>query len=102
MKLTLKNTINAPIPEVWDKLANQFDRAADWMSLIPKSVEKIDGVMADGAPMVGRVCDLTTNPDGPYVDETILSYSEARHAFTVRVVLSAVEYPSFKTISPLA
>ncbi|MCP4416547.1 MAG: SRPBCC family protein, partial [Chloroflexi bacterium] len=58
MKLTFKNTINAPIPEVWDKLAIHFDRAEDWMSLIPKSVEMTDGVMADGAPMVGRVCDL--------------------------------------------
>ncbi len=56
------------------------------MSLIPKSVEKTDGVKVDGAPVVGRVCDLTTKLDGPYVDETILSYDETHHAFTVKVV----------------
>ncbi len=86
MKITLKNTINAPIPDVWDKLAIHFDRAEDWMSSIPKSVKKTDGGMVDGAPMVGRVCDLTTKPDGPYVDETIISYDEEQHAFTVKVV----------------
>lgn len=86
MEMTLKNTIDAPLPKVWDKLAIQFDRAADWMSLIPKSVEKVDGVTVDDAPMVGRVCDLTTKPDGPYVDETIVAYDEERHAFTVKVV----------------
>lgn len=86
MKMTLKNTINAPIPDVWDKLAIHFDRAADWMSLIPKSVEKVDGLAVDGAPMVGRVCDLTTKPNGPYVDETIIAYDATQSAFTVKVV----------------
>ncbi len=86
MKITEKININASIPEVWDVLAINFDRAADWMSTIPKSVEKVEGVKADGAPMVGRVCDISTKPDGPTVDETIVSYNENQHKFTVRVV----------------
>ena len=96
MNITLKNTINAPIPDVWDKLAIHFDRAADWMSSIPKSVEKTDGVKVDGAPMVGRVCDLTTDPNGPIVDETILSYDEASHTFSVEVVPEGGRIPIVK------
>ena len=44
MKLVEKTTINAPVSQVWDGMAQQFDRAADWMSIIPTSVEKTSSI----------------------------------------------------------
>ena len=86
MKLIQEIVIDKPIEEVWEILAIKFDRAADWMSVIPKSVEKIEGEKIEGAPMTGRICDLSTKPNGPQVDETILSYDEKTHDMKVRVV----------------
>ena len=85
MKIALKTKIEAPIEKAWQKLAVEFDRASDWMSVIPKSVEKTDGVVLEDAPMVGRLCDLSTKPNGPYVDETITSFEPHNYRFKVYV-----------------
>lgn len=76
MKLKQKITIDKPINDVWDVLAINFDKASDWMAVIPKSIEKIDGDKVNGAPMEGRICDLSHNPNGAKVDETILKYND--------------------------
>lgn len=86
MKITKKININKPIDEVWKVLAHDFDKAYEWMASIPYSQEMTDGIIYESAPMVGRVCDLSTKPDGPIVEETITFYDETLHRMDVKVV----------------
>ncbi|KZN63926.1 SRPBCC family protein [Pseudoalteromonas luteoviolacea] len=76
MQVTKKVEINKPAEQVWDLVANQFDKAHLWMGPIPNSVAMGKGKGLSGAPMEGRVCDLSDNPNGPKVKEIITEYSE--------------------------
>ncbi|MCF2858346.1 SRPBCC family protein [Pseudoalteromonas sp. SMS1] len=77
MKITKKVVINKPAEQVWDLVATQFDKAYLWMGPIPKSVAVGKGHGLSGAPMEGRICDLSENPNGAKVKEVITEYNDA-------------------------
>ncbi len=79
-------TINKPINEVWNLLAENFDKAQDWMSAIPRSDRKHSGNAADNAPMIGRICELSTRPNGPIADETITLFDREKYRLGINVI----------------
>ena len=93
MKLNKKIVINKPVADVWKVWAVEFDKASDWMATIPKSVEKTDAPKLEGASMAGRICELSTKPNGPYVDELITKYDNENHLLNVTVVPKNASLP---------
>ena len=85
MKITKKITINKPLEQVWDLVAHQFDKASLWMGPIPKSEAIGLGKSAIGAPMQGRMCDLSENPKGAKVKEVITHFSEQNKSLTFNI-----------------
>ena len=86
MKITKTVTINQPVEQVWDLVAHQFDKAHLWMGPIPHSVALGEGQSPVGAPMQGRVCDLSEDPDGAKVKEVITQFSEKNKTLTFDVL----------------
>ncbi|TQF67780.1 SRPBCC family protein [Pseudoalteromonas luteoviolacea] len=76
MKITKTVEINKPAEQVWELIATQFDKAHLWMGPIPRSVAMGRGKGLIGAPMEGRICDLSDNPNGPKVKEIITEFNE--------------------------
>ena len=76
MKITKTININKPAEQVWHLLSEQFDKAHLWMGPIPNSVALGEGESKLGAPMEGRICDLSDNPNGAKVKEVITQYSD--------------------------
>ncbi len=76
MKITKSITINKPADQVWDLVAHQFDKAYLWMGPIPKSVALGEGASHVGAPMEGRICDLSNDSKGAKVREIITQFNE--------------------------
>ena len=76
MKITKTITINKSPEEVWAVLADDFANAYKWMAQVPYSHEIEEGETADDSPMIGRVCELSTRPDGPKADERITYYNK--------------------------
>ena len=76
MKITKTITINRSADELWHLIAHQFDKAHLWMGPIPNSKALGPGTSDFGAPMQGRICDLSENPQGAQVKEIITQYSE--------------------------
>ena len=76
MNITKSVIINKSAEQVWHLIAHQFDKAHLWMGPIPNSVALGEGNSQLGASMEGRVCDLSTDPNGAKVKEVITAYSE--------------------------
>ncbi len=76
MKITKKVIINKPVEQVWHLVGHQFDKAHLWMGPIPHSVALGEGKSETGAPMQGRMCDLSDNPNGAKAKEIITHFSE--------------------------
>lgn len=86
MKITKTIEIEKPVDQVWDLIANQFDKAHLWMGPIPRSVAVGKGLSQVGAPMQGRICDLSKKPNGPKVREVITHFDEAEKSLTFDVL----------------
>ena len=82
MKIYRTITIDRPADEIWKLIAHDFDKAELWMDPIPRSCAIGMGEGLDGAPMAGRLCDLSKNPQGAKVREVITHYSEAERTLT--------------------
>ncbi len=78
MKVTKKITINVPIEKAWEEFATKFDDAHVWMSSVYKSYSRPSGG--------GRVCELSTKPDGVTADETVNELDNERHLINFTVV----------------
>ncbi|BFM18528.1 hypothetical protein R50073_47110 [Maricurvus nonylphenolicus] len=76
MKITKTVTINKPADQVWNLVAHEFDKAHLWMGPIPHSYAIGEGKGCSGAPMEGRMCNLTDNPNGAQAKEIITHFSE--------------------------
>ncbi|NOJ21510.1 SRPBCC family protein [Vibrio coralliilyticus] len=85
MKITKKVTINKSAELVWDLIAHQFDKAHLWMDPIPHSYEIGTGHSSTGAPMEGRICNLSKNPNGAKAKEVITQYNEANKSLTFEI-----------------
>ncbi|MEM7371720.1 MAG: SRPBCC family protein [Bacteroidota bacterium] len=86
MKITRKIIIDKSATEVWDVLGRNFEQADQWMASVPKSYAKVVGTTAEGAPLIGRICELSQKPNGPIADETITHYDESQFVMHVNVV----------------
>lgn len=86
MKLTNKITIESSAAKVWEVLGRNFEKADEWMSTVPKSYAKQSEAVVEGAPVAGRICELTPKADGPIADETITFYDEGKYVMHVNVV----------------
>jgi hypothetical protein len=87
MKITQRIIIDKPLAEVWDVLAVQFDKADEWMATVYKSSIIETGTTVDGAPMYGRVCELTPEgKSGLMADEEITNFDHVNHTFTMRAI----------------
>ncbi len=85
MKITRTITIDKPAEDVWSLIAHQFDKAHLWMGPIPHSYKIGNGASATGAPIEGRICNLSSNPDGARAREVITEYSEQDKSLTFEV-----------------
>lgn len=86
MRVLQKITIDKPIADVWRVLAEDFDKASDWMASIPNSYALRKGQPPEGAPMTGRICELTKKPGGLELDESITRFDSANHVLGIKVV----------------
>ncbi len=86
MKVQRKITIEKPAKAVWSVLAEDFDKAGEWMSAVVSSSEKKDGETIEGAEMVGRYCNLTESDNGPIADETITCFDPENMKLGIHVV----------------
>lgn len=86
MKITKTVTINKPVEQIWDLIAHQFDKAHFWMGPIPRSVALGKGQSQVGAPMQGRICDLSNDLNGAKVKEVITHFSEQDKTLTFDVL----------------
>jgi len=85
MKITRSIIINKPAEQIWDLIAHQFDKAHLWMGPIPRSEALGAGQSQIGAPMEGRMCDLSNNPNGAKAKEVITHFSEQDKSLTFDV-----------------
>lgn len=76
MKITKTVTINKPAEQVWKLIAHDFEKAYLWMDPIPHSYGIGEGNGSHGAPMEGRMCNLSDDPEGAKVKEIITHYNE--------------------------
>ena len=86
MKVQREITIASPADQVWTVLAEEFDKAGEWMSVVVSSREKTEGHATEGASMVGRYCDLTDRENGPIADETITHYDPVARRLSIHVM----------------
>ena len=85
MKITKKVTINKPVEEVWKLIAHDFEKAHLWMDPIHHSYEIGRDASSIGAPMEGRICNLSKDPKGAKAREVITHYSEVDRSLTFEV-----------------
>ena len=85
MKITKRITINRSADDLWKLIAEDFDQAHLWMSPIPESYSIGKGKSSVGAPMEGRICHLSDNPDGAKAKEVITQYSDENKTLTFEV-----------------
>lgn len=85
MKIYRTITIDRPADEIWKLIAHDFDKAELWMDPIPRSCAIGRGEGMNGAPMAGRICDLSKNPQGAKAKEVITYFSEAERKLTFEI-----------------
>ncbi|GAB5557402.1 MAG: hypothetical protein SchgKO_16150 [Schleiferiaceae bacterium] len=96
MKINKTISINATEEIVWKILAEDFDKASEWMSAVPHSYEIVDGDTVQNSPMVGRVCELSDKPNGPIADERISLFDAQSKVLHVEVVPQNAPLPIVK------
>ncbi len=86
MNITKKVEINRNADDVWHEVARRFDKAHEWMGFVEHSYKVEEGDVIEGAPMVGRVCEFTKDPNGLKAEERILNFSEQDKRFDFDVI----------------
>ncbi len=85
MKFSKTVEIAKPVDTVWRIFAIEFDVAYKWMASVPHSYAKTKGKFVGGAPMQGRICELSSSHTKNMVDEIITEYDESRHVIGIDV-----------------
>lgn len=86
MKIEHKTEVNAGVEKVWKVVATDFDKASEWMALVPASHKIGENLGFDGAPMEGRVCQLSDEPNGLYAEEKFTHFDASNHVYHMEVV----------------
>jgi hypothetical protein len=76
MKIEVTTDINAPIDAVWTLLADDFTSIQTWSDSVFTS-NPLEVTGPNGAPVGGRYCTFTDDPDGFAARETITTYDKA-------------------------
>lgn len=85
MKIRKSVIICQTADQVWNIIAHQFNQAHLWMGPIHNSVAIGTGQSRQGAPMEGRLCDLSRNPNGAQAKEIITHFNESEKRLTFNV-----------------
>lgn len=86
MEISKKTTIDKPVDLVWNILVNDFDKAQEWMAAVPKSYKMEEGEQVAGAPMIGRICELSSKSNPPIAVEAITAVDKGSYSFKVNIV----------------
>lgn len=90
MKIEVTTDINAPIETVWKLLADDFTSIQTWSeSVITSNPLEVNG--PSDAPMAGRYCTFTDDPNGFGARETITAYD--RETWTLAFDVEPVNAP---------
>ncbi|KZN28781.1 hypothetical protein N480_08430 [Pseudoalteromonas luteoviolacea S2607] len=85
MNIHNKQTINAPIEQVWKLVAEDFANAYKWMSGVVHSYEINHGLKGE-TPVAGRVCNLENHEHPFHAVENILRFDESSHTLVFEVI----------------
>ena len=87
MKIDISIEIAASADDVWHLVADDFTSVQSWSESVITS-RPLDGDGTNGAPMGGRYCTFTDDPNGFGARELITDYDRAnlRLAFDVEPV----------------
>lgn len=72
MQIKKQFTVNASADRLWEIMGLQFDRVSDWASSIHDSQGRNSGIVPQGLPFSGRVCQTSMGS----FQEKILKYDE--------------------------
>ncbi len=86
MKTSQTVTLNRPIEDIWQIVAENFDAAYLWMPAVTESYAINKGQGNNGAPMLGRICHFSDKSDGPYARETITEFKPKEKSISFEVV----------------
>ncbi|NRB36982.1 MAG: SRPBCC family protein [Pseudomonadales bacterium] len=86
MNINKSIVINASAAKVWKVVAEDFDRAYEWMSPVYHSRATHNQPAVGESPYSGRVCDLSSKENGLQADEIITAYNTEQKTFTFEVV----------------
>ncbi|MFT5823449.1 MAG: hypothetical protein ACI8ZM_004710 [Crocinitomix sp.] len=85
IKFTKKVIVNTSEDKIWETFAHGFNDAYKWMASVSHSYSQANGESFDGAQSDGRVCELSSKPDGIKASEKFLAYDEKNKTVTVKV-----------------
>lgn len=85
MKIKQKIIVNKPADVVWHLIGHQFEKAHLWMDPIPHSYAFNEDQTDTGAPVQGRICHLSNNPDGAKAREEIVAFDDAKRSVTFAI-----------------
>ena len=86
MEVQAQIRIQRSIDDVWTLFADEFTQIATWSESVVESVPLADSAVATDAPLAGRVCQFTDDPNGFKARETITAYDKANHRLEFDVV----------------
>lgn len=87
MNIALTTHIDAPAHLVWTVLADEFVQVSSWLTSVVDSYALPDAAPIAGAPIAGRVCQFTEDPNGLQAHETITYWSEDELRLDMDVVV---------------
>ena len=82
MKITKTITVNTTAEKLWQLIGHNFDQAHLWMDPVPHSFGFGEGESSIGAPMEGRICHLSNNPNGAKAKEVLTHFDDANRSLT--------------------
>ena len=85
VKFTKTTTVNASADKVWAVFAHGFNDAYKWMASVNTSFAKSNGESFKGCQSDGRVCELSSKPNGIKASEQFLAYNEENKTATIKI-----------------
>lgn len=77
MNIEVTTQIHVPIADLWRLVADDFTGIQHWASSVVSAVPLTDVESSEDAPVAGRFCAFTPDPDGFGAREVITSYDRA-------------------------
>jgi hypothetical protein len=88
MEINKTTTVNQSLDKVWEIMATDFTKVANWTSVVQASRNDDEiTTRLEGAPVGGRVCTL---PSSGEIEEAITHFDEREKYFRYQVDVSAM------------